>query len=85
MVPYPRRWYDDGVRGVGTLPCGSRIACDRYREEQTVRYFRGFLWTAWEQIKGPHESTLIPSWNRVVFSMPEIQAHLIRAVEEDNA
>ncbi|MCF8061152.1 MAG: glycosyl transferase [Deltaproteobacteria bacterium] len=58
---------------------------DRYQEEQTVRFFRGFLWTAWEQIKGPHESTLIPSWNRVVFSMPEIQADLVRAVEEDNA
>ena len=58
---------------------------DRYQEEQTVHYFRGFLWTAWEQIKGPHESTLIPCWNRVVFSMPEIQADLIRAVEEDNA
>ncbi len=58
---------------------------DRYDEELTVRHFRGFLWTAWEQIKGPHESSLIPSWNRVVFSIPEIQADLVRAVEEDNA
>jgi glucosyl-3-phosphoglycerate synthase len=58
---------------------------DRYQEELTVRYFRGFLWTAWEQIKGPHESTLIPSWNRVVFSIPEISDDLIRAVEEDNS
>ncbi len=61
------------------------LAYDRYGEEQTVRYFRGFLWTAWEQIKGPHESTLIPSWNRVVFSIPEIHAQLLEAVEEDNA
>ena len=60
------------------------LSYDRYQEEQTVRYFRGFLWTAWEQIKGPHESTLIPSWNRVLFSIPEIHAQLLEAVEEDN-
>ncbi|MFO7783011.1 MAG: glycosyl transferase [Thermodesulfobacteriota bacterium] len=58
---------------------------DRYQEESTVRYFRGFLWTAWEQIKGPHESTLIPSWNRVVFSIPEISNELLEAVEQDNS
>ncbi len=58
---------------------------DRHEEELTVRYFRGFLWTAWEQIKGPHESSLIPSWNRVVFSIPEISSELVQAVEEDNA
>jgi glucosyl-3-phosphoglycerate synthase len=57
---------------------------DRYQEEQTVRYFRGFLWTAWEQSKGPHQSTLIPSWNRVAFSLPEIYPKLLKAVEEDN-
>ena len=61
------------------------LVYDRYQEELTVRYFRGFLWTAWEQIKGPHESTLIPSWNRVLFSIPEIHAQLLEAVEEDNA
>ncbi|MFP4037140.1 MAG: hypothetical protein ACLFUE_06445 [Desulfobacteraceae bacterium] len=60
------------------------LVYDRYLEEQTVRYFRGFLWTAWEQIKGPHESTLIPSWNRVLFSIPEIQDELIEAVNADN-
>lgn len=61
------------------------LSFDRYQEELTVRYFRGFLWTAWEQIKGPHESTLIPSWNRVLFSIPEISGELLKAVEEDNA
>ena len=48
------------------------LVYDRYQEEQIVRYFRGFLWTAWEQIKGPHESTLIPSWNRVHLSLIHI-------------
>jgi glucosyl-3-phosphoglycerate synthase len=57
---------------------------DRYQEEQTVTYFRGFLWTAWEQSKGPHQSTLIPSWNRVAFSLPDIYPKLLTAVEEDN-
>ncbi len=60
------------------------LVYDRYLEEQTVRYFRGFLWTAWEQIKGPHESTVIPSWNRVHFSIPEIQDELMEAVDADN-
>ena len=57
---------------------------DRYQEEQTVRYFRGFLWTAWEQSKGPHQSNLIPSWNRVAFSLPDIYPKLLKAVEADN-
>jgi len=57
---------------------------DRYKEEQTVRYFRGFLWTAWEQSKGPHQSTLIPSWNRVAYSLPDIYPKLLNAVEADN-
>ena len=60
------------------------LAYDRYQEELTLRLFRGFLWTAWEQIKGPHESTLIPSWNRVLYSMPGIYAKLLHAVEQDN-
>jgi glucosyl-3-phosphoglycerate synthase len=61
------------------------LSYDRYQEELTVRHFRGFLWTAWEQSKGPHEATLIPSWNRVLFSLPEVCANLIEAVEADNA
>jgi glucosyl-3-phosphoglycerate synthase len=58
---------------------------DRYQEEVTARYFRGFLWTAWEQIKGPYESTQIHSWNRVLYSIPDIYAQLLEAVEKDNA
>jgi glucosyl-3-phosphoglycerate synthase len=61
------------------------LVFDRYQEEATVRQFRGFLWTAWEQIKGPHESTLISSWNRVLYSIPGIYSQLLEAVEKDNS
>lgn len=72
-----RRYSDDAeVNG---------LSFDRHREELTARYFRGFLWTAWEQSKGPHESTLIPSWNRVLYSLPQIGGKILAAVEEDNA
>ena len=57
---------------------------DLYGEEAAARHFRGFLWDAWETSRGPHEATLIPSWNRVCYSFPEIYAHLLQAVEEDN-
>lgn len=60
------------------------LVYDRYNEELTVQYFRGFLWTAWEQSKGPHESTVIPSWNRVLYSVPNIYTKLMEAVESDN-
>jgi glucosyl-3-phosphoglycerate synthase len=60
------------------------LVYDRYQEELQVQYFRGFLWTAWEQIKGPHEGTSIPSWNRVVYSVPDIYRKLLDAVEADN-
>jgi glucosyl-3-phosphoglycerate synthase len=61
------------------------LVYDRYQEEATVRHFRGFIWTAWEQSKGPRESTVIPSWNRVLYSVPNIYPQLLRAVQEDNA
>ena len=58
---------------------------DLYQEEATARHFRGFLWTAWEQSKGPHEAKLIPSWNRVRYSFPEVYDRILDAVEADNA
>ncbi len=60
------------------------IRYDRYAEEQAVQHFRAFLWTAWEQSKGPNEGTVIPSWNRVIYSVPDIYEQLIDAVETDN-
>jgi glucosyl-3-phosphoglycerate synthase len=61
------------------------LVFDRYREEQSLQHFRGFLWTAWEQSKGPQLSTVIPSWNRVLFSVPDIYGRLLEAVENDNS
>ena len=57
---------------------------DRHHEELLAQYFRGFLWEAWEQSKGPHESTLIPSWNRVFYSVPGIYGQILEAIEKDN-
>lgn len=58
---------------------------DRYREEQAVQFFRGILWTAWEQSRGPQLSSQIPSWNRVLYSMPGIYDHLKEVVNSDNS
>jgi len=60
------------------------LVYDRYGEEQAANFFRGFLWTAWEQSKGPQEATQIPSWNRVIYSLPDIYDHLLHVVDEDN-
>lgn len=57
------------------------LSYDLYEEEATARHFRGFLWTAWEESKGPHEAKLIPSWNRVRYTFPEIYNKILKAVE----
>ena len=57
---------------------------DRHQEELTVQYFRDFIWTAWEQGKEQPEGTQIPSWNRVLYSLPEVYTNLLEAVEKDN-
>jgi len=62
----------------------NNLIYDRYREEQAAHFFRGFLWTAWEQSMGPQLSTQIPSWNRVLYSLPDIYDHLKYVVEKEN-
>ena len=62
----------------------NNLVFDRYKEEMTVQQFRGHLWTAWEQSRGPTEAPLIPSWNRVTYSIPDIYAHVLQAVNKDN-
>jgi glucosyl-3-phosphoglycerate synthase len=62
----------------------NNLVYDRYQEEMTARHFRGFLWTAWEKSRGPNEEPAIPSWNRVLYSIPDIYEHLLEAVEKDN-
>ena len=74
----------DFIKSYGDDAQVNDLHFDRYEEELTAQYFRGFLWTAWEQSKGPYESSLIPSWNRVSFSVPDIYRRLVEAVEADN-
>jgi len=57
---------------------------DRHQEELAVRYFRDFVAPAWEQARHEKEGTQIPSWNRVVYSVPDIYVDLVEAVERDN-
>ena len=57
---------------------------DRHHEELTVRYFRDAIVTAWEQASQEKEGTQIPSWNRVIYSAPDIYGDLLEAVEKDN-
>jgi glucosyl-3-phosphoglycerate synthase len=61
------------------------LAFDRYQEECTAQYFRNFIWTAWQQCKKQTEGTLIPSWNRVLYSLPDIYTQLLDAVYKDNS
>ena len=58
---------------------------DLYQEESAAGHFRGFLWDAWMQSKGPQEAKLIPSWNRVAYTFPEAYDRLLAAVEDDHA
>ncbi|MBW2020277.1 MAG: glycosyl transferase [Deltaproteobacteria bacterium] len=60
------------------------LVYDRHQEELTVRYFRDFIATAWAQARGEKEGTQIPSWNRVIYSAPDIYDNLLEAVEKDN-
>ncbi len=60
------------------------LAFDLHEEVSAVNHFRGFLWDAWVQSKGPQEAKLIPSWNRVAYSFPDIYEHLLDSVEADN-
>jgi glucosyl-3-phosphoglycerate synthase len=61
------------------------LVYDRHHEELTVRHFRDFIATAWEQARQEKEGTQIPSWNRVTYSVPDIYDDLLKAVEGDNA
>lgn len=76
-LKYVRKYsYDADING---------LSFNLYEEESAAGHFRGFLWDAWMQSKGPQEAKLIPSWNRVAYTMPDIYQHLYRAVEDDNS
>lgn len=63
----------------------NNLVFDRLQEERHTRYFRDFIGTAWQQCKVETESTLIPSWNRVCYSIPDVYTDLLEAVDRDNA
>jgi glucosyl-3-phosphoglycerate synthase len=62
----------------------NNLGYDRHQEELTVRYFRDFICTAWQQAQQEQEGTQIPSWNRVIYSVPDIYGELLQAVAKDN-
>ena len=47
--------------------------------------FSDFILTAWLDCKEETQGTLIPSWNRVLYSIPDIYSKLLEGVEKDNA
>jgi len=57
---------------------------DRHKEELTALYFMDFIAEAWEEARKNGASTQLPSWNRVIYSIPEIYKDLLAAVEKDN-
>jgi hypothetical protein len=61
------------------------LVYDRHQEELTVRYFRAFIPTAWDQAGQEKAGTQIPSWNRVIYSVPDIYQDLLGAVDRGNA
>ncbi len=81
-------YYDNARRFIKIYSDDAEInglAYDRHQEELMAGYFRDFLKEAWEHCKEHPNGTLIPSWNRVLFSFPEIYKELVTAVEADNS
>jgi glucosyl-3-phosphoglycerate synthase len=60
------------------------LVFDRHQEELTASHFRDFILTAWKYCKEETQGTLIPSWNRVLYSIPDIYTKLLEGVEKDN-
>ncbi len=60
------------------------LVFDRHQEEITASHFRDFILTAWQHCKEETQGTLIPSWNRVLYSIPDIYTKLLEGVEQDN-
>jgi glucosyl-3-phosphoglycerate synthase len=72
------------VKSYGDDAESNNLVYDRHQEEISVRFFRDFIGTAWEQARGEKAGTQIPSWNRVIYSVPDIYQDLVRVVEEEN-
>jgi glucosyl-3-phosphoglycerate synthase len=62
----------------------NRLVFDRHLEELTVSYFAGFLQEAWEKAQRDTGESLIPAWNRIYYTLPDIRSQIVEAVEADN-
>jgi glucosyl-3-phosphoglycerate synthase len=60
------------------------VVYDRHEEELSARYFRDFIATGWEQCRESLDNAMLPSWNRILYSVPDLYEQLLSAVEEDN-
>ena len=59
---------------------------DRHGEERAVEMFARSVMDAGNHfLDNPMDTPFIPSWNRVLSAMPDIQGKLIAAVEADMA
>lgn len=57
---------------------------DRHKEEVMARHFQDFLLEAAQRCRTEAGATLVPSWNRVLYSFPKAYERIFEAVEEDN-
>jgi glucosyl-3-phosphoglycerate synthase len=61
----------------------NNLSFDRYEEELTALKFKDFLGEAGREARAGHTEPLIPSWNRVLYSVPDIYQDLVDAVDAD--
>ena len=73
---YIKRYSDDAAT--------NGLTYDRHKEELTAWYFRDFIGEAWKETQQKGVISQLPSWNRVIFSIPEIYEDVLGAVEHDN-
>jgi len=60
------------------------LSFDIHAEEKAIEMFaKNVLQAGNDFLENPMETPFIPSWNRVVSAMPEIQDELIDAVQQD--
>jgi len=74
---YIKRYSDDAAT--------NGLSYDRHKEELTAWYFKDFIDEAWKEVRQKGVISELPSWNRVVFSVPDIFEDVMAAVEHDNA
>lgn len=75
-LDFVETYYNDAVMNGLTL--------DIHAEEEAVEMFAQNIMTAGKSfLENPMEKPFIPSWNRVISAIPNIQSRLIEAVEAD--